>query len=114
MTRKRNENCRRAKYPKERYDNFEMPSDDMDVDIQNFSSKLSSVRKETTCVYCGAKIRMGDYALAERGFLDEQPFYAHNCLDCVEEVMDMQDGKLDADDMVDKWSERARRSGFIK
>lgn len=114
MSSRRGLNCRKPRYDKERYVNFEMPSDDMDVDIQNFSSKLLSVRKETTCVYCGAKIRMGDYALAERGFLYGQPFYAHNCLDCVEEVMDMQDGKLDEDDMVDKWSERARRNGFIK
>ena len=107
-------NCRKPRYDKERYVNFEMPSDDMDVDIKNWSSKLSSVRADTTCVYCGARIKSGDYALAERGFLDGQPFYVHNCLDCVEETMDMQDGELDADDALDRWTKRAKESGFIK
>ena len=111
---RRGQNCRKPKYDKARYDDFEMPSDDMDVDIQNWSSKLTSTRADTTCVYCGAKIKSGDYALAERGFLDGQPFYVHDCLDCVEETMDMQDGKLDADDMLDKWTRRAKESGFIK
>ena len=110
----KNKERRRPKYPKEEYDNFEMPSDDMDVDIQNHSSKLSSTRAETSCVYCGAKIRCGDYALAERGFLDGKPFYVHNCLDCVEEVMDMENGKLDADEMLERGSKRAKESGFIK
>ena len=107
-------NCRKPKYDKERYVNFEMPTDDMDVDIQNWSSKLSSTRQETKCIYCGATIKCGDYALAERGFLDGQPFYVHNCLDCVEEAMDMMDGKLDADDALHKWEKRAKESGFVK
>ena len=114
MSTRRGLNCRKPKYNKELYVNFEMPTDDMDVDIRNWSSKLSSVREEKTCVYCGAKIKSGDYALAERGFLDGQPFYVHNCLDCVEEIMDMQDGKLDADDMLEKWTKRAKKNGFIK
>lgn len=111
---KRGQNCRKPRYDKELYVNFEMPSDDMDTDIRNWSSKLSSVRAETTCAYCGAKIKSGDYALAERGFLDDKPFYVHNCLDCVEETMDMQDGKLDADDMLERWTKRARESGYLK
>lgn len=108
------QNCRKPRYEKECYTNFEMPSDDMDVDIQNWSSKLTSTRQETKCVYCGATIKCGDYALAERGFLDGKPFYVHNCLDCVEEVMDMENGKLDADEMLERWSKRAKESGFIK
>lgn len=108
------QNCRKPRYEKECYTNFEMPSDDMDVDIQNWSSKLTSTRQETKCVYCGATIKCGDYALADRGFLDGKPFYVHNCLDCVEEVMDMENGKLDADEMLERWSKRAKESGFIK
>lgn len=108
------QNCRKPRYEKECYTNFEMPSDDMDVDIQNWSSKLTSTRQETKCVYCGTTIKCGDYALAEKGFLDGQPFYVHNCLDCVEEVMDMENGKLDADEMLERWSKRAKESGFIK
>ena len=108
------QNCRKPRYEKECYTNFEMPSDDMDVDIQNWSSKLTSTRQETKCVYCGATIKCGDYALAEKGFLDGKPFYVHNCLDCVEEVMDMENGKLDADEMLERWSKRAKESGFIK
>ena len=107
-------NCRKPKYDKELYVNFEMPSDDMDVDIRNWSSKLTSTRQETKCVYCGATIKCGDYALAEKGFLDGQPFYVHNCLDCVEETMDMQDGKLDTDDALDRWTKRARESGYLE
>ena len=108
------QNCRKPRYEKECYTNFEMPSDDMDVDIQNWSSKLTSTRQETKCVYCGTTIKCGDYALAEKGFLDGKPFYVHNCLDCVEEAMDMENGKLDADEMLERWSKRAKESGFIK
>ena len=114
MSRKRNPNCRRPKFPKEKYDNFFMPSDDMDTNIENHTSKLSSTRQETKCVYCGATIKCGDYALAERGFLDGQPFYVHNCLDCVEETMDLIDGKLDPDDALHRWKKRAKESGFVR
>ena len=106
-------NNRQPKYSEEVYENYEMPSDDMDTDIQNYTSKLLITRKETNCSYCGKKINKGDYALAERGFLDGQPFYIHDCLDCVEETMMMQNGELDADDMMEMWESRARESGFI-
>ena len=102
---------RKPKYDKARYENFEIPTDDMDVDIQNYSSKLISTRKDTKCVYCGAEIKCGDYALAEKGFLDGEPFYVHNCLDCVEETMDMQDGVIDTDDALERWGRRAKKSG---
>lgn len=105
---------RKPKYNSERYENYEMPTDDMDTYIVSHSSKLVKSRKDAQCVYCGAKIRKGDYAHAERGFLDGEPFYIHNCLDCVEESMDMQDGILDADEMFERWEKRAKESGVIK
>ena len=52
--------------------------------------------------------------LRKKGFLDGQPFYVHNCLDCVEETMDMQDGELDHDDALDRWTKRARESGYLE
>ena len=108
------QNYRKPKYDKEKYLNFEMPSDDMDTDIRNWSSKLLRVRTDTVCAYCGADIKKRDYALAEKGFHDGQPFYVHDCLDCVEETMDMQDGKLDTDDALDRWTKRARESGYLE
>ena len=99
---------RKPKYEKEVYNNFEMPTDDMDTDIACHSSKVVKVRKDTKCVYCGAKINKGDYALNERGYLDGKPFYVHNCLDCVEEIMD------DDEEHFEKWEKRAKESGFAK
>ena len=63
----RKKTCRLPKYDKARYDNYEMPSDDMDVDIQNWSSKLTSTRADTTCVYCGS--RAGIMRLRRKDFL---------------------------------------------
>lgn len=60
------QNYRKPKYEKEKYLNFEMPSDDMDTDIRNWSSKLLRVRTDTVCAYCGADIKKRDYALAEK------------------------------------------------
>ena len=99
---------RKPKYEKEDYNNFEMPTDDMDTDIAGHSSKVVKVRKDTKCVYCGAKINKGDYALSERGYLDGEPFYVHNCLDCVEEIMD------DDEEHYEKWEKRAKESGFVE
>lgn len=50
---------RKPKYEKEVYNNFEMPTDDMDIDIAGHSSKVVKVRKDTKCAYCVAKINKG-------------------------------------------------------
>lgn len=81
---------REPKYEKSKYENCYLPYDDMDTNILCHKVKLVKTRKECKCVYCGTVIQAGDFAQAERGFLDDmehKAFYVHNCLDCVEEYM---------------------------
>lgn len=82
------------------YDDLEMPSDDMDTDIRNWHSYLVKVRKDTKCVYCGAPISKGDFALSERGFCDGEPFMIHDCIDCVDDLIAFQNGEIDSDEYL--------------
>ena len=102
---------REPKYEKSKYENCYLPYDDMDTNILCHKVKLVKTRKECKCVYCGTVIQAGDFAQAERGFLDDmehKAFYVHNCLDCVEEYMD------DDDEQFEKWEQRAKASGWVK
>lgn len=94
------------KYPESEYRDLEMPSDDMDSDIQGWHSHLVKVRKDTTCSYCGAPIKKGDCALSERGFLDGHPFTVHDCIDCVDDLLDMWNGKIDSEEYYKRWEGR--------
>ena len=94
------------KYPITEYDDLEMPSDDMDTDIRNWHSHLVKVRKDTKCVYCGAQIIKGDFALSERGFCDGEPFLIHDCIDCADDLIGMQNGEIDSDEYYRRWESR--------
>lgn len=97
------------RYPISEYDDLEMPYDDMDVDIRNWHSHLVKVRKGTTCVYCGAPINKGDFALSERGFLDGKPFLIHDCIDCVDDLIAMYNGEIDSDEYFKRWENRHKQ-----
>ena len=99
---------RQAKYKSEEYTDLEMPSDDMDDYLENYHSKLVKARKETKCHYCGTTIKAGDQALSEKCFIDGKPYYIHDCLDCVEDVIKGWD-----DEAQTRWEQRAKESGYI-
>ena len=96
------------RYPKETYENMAMPNDDVsDAYFSGCSSHLVKVRKDTTCCYCGAPINNHDYALSEKGFLDHSPYLIHYCMDCVDDVLDEWNGKIDyAETGFNNWKER--------
>ena len=99
---------RQAKYKPEEYADLEMPSDDMDDYLENYHSKLVKVRKEAKCHYCGTTIKAGDQALSEKCFIDGKPYYIHDCLDCVEDVIKGWDDEAQA-----RWEQRAKESGYV-
>lgn len=99
---------RQAKYKPEEYTDLEMPSDDMDDYLENYHSKLVKARKETKCHYCGTIIKAGDQALSEKCFIDGKPYYIHDCLDCVEDVIKGWD-----DEAQVRWEQRAKESGYV-
>ena len=99
---------RQAKYKSEEYTDLEMPSDDMDDYLENYHSKLVKATKETKCHYCGTTIKAGDQALSEKCFIDGKPYYIHDCLDCVEDVIKGWD-----DEAQTRWEQRAKESGYI-
>lgn len=99
---------RQAKYKSEEYTDLEMPSDDMDDYLENYHSKLVKARKETKCHYCGATIKAGDQSLSEKCFIDGKPYYIHDCLDCVEDVIKGWDDEAQA-----RWEQRAKESGYV-
>lgn len=84
------------RYPKEKYDDMAMPNDDVsDVYYSGLHSHLVKTLKDTFCCYCGAPIHKGDYSLSEKGFLDHRPYLIHYCMDCVDDVIDGWEGKID-------------------
>lgn len=98
-----------SKYPTAEYDDLEMPSDDMDTDIRNWHSHLVKVRKDTKCVYCGAPISKGDFALSERGFCDGKPFLIHDCIDCADDLIAFYKGEIDSEEYYERWETRYKK-----
>ena len=99
---------RKPKFPESKYKDLMMPSDDMDDRLECYHSKLVKVRKDTTCHWCGTEIHKGDYALGEKCFIDGAPYYIHDCLDCVEDVIDGPD-----DEAYERWEKRAKEAGYL-
>ena len=97
-----------AKFKPEQYIDLMMPSDDMDDYLENYHSKLVKCRKDTTCHYCGATIKKGDQALGEKCFIDGAPYYIHDCLDCVDDVIKGWDDRAQA-----RWEKRAKKAGYV-
>ncbi len=106
-----------AKYKPEEYLNFAMPSDDMETHITGCTSKLVKTRKDTVCCYCGSPIKAGDYALAEKGFIEKyegnEPYRIHFCIECVDEELDVFHGKRDRETCFKEWKKRAAKSGWV-
>ncbi len=97
------------KYSKSEYEDLEMPSDDMDTDIANWHSHLVKVRKDTKCAYCGAPINKGDFALAESGFIVNDPFSIHDCIDCADDLIAMYKCEIDSDEYYKRWETRYKK-----
>lgn len=97
---------KKNKYHINEYDDLEMLSNDMDVDIRNWHSHLVKVRKDTRCINCGTKIIKGDFALSERGFCDGEPFLIHDCIDCADDLIAMNKGEIDSDEYYRRWESR--------
>jgi hypothetical protein len=45
-------------------------------------------RKPHKCANCQKQIEIGDYALAESGFMDGKPVRCYTCLPCIDEWLD--------------------------
>ena len=101
-------------YKKDDYNDLNMPNGDTDSSFRSVHSHLVKTRKEHKCMYCGTMIPKGDFCLSERGFMDNEPFLIHYCLDCVEEEMDVWNHKRDRDDAFNSWKKRALASGWVK
>lgn len=99
---------RKPKFSADKYKDLLMPTDDMDNYLDGHHSKLCKVRKDTTCCYCGTGISKGDYALSEKGFIDGAPYYIHDCLDCVEDVIKGWDDEAQA-----RWEKRAKEANYL-
>lgn len=99
---------RNAQFPQGNYTDLMMPSDDMDTQLECYHSKLVKVRKDTICHYCGIAIRKGDQALGEKCFIDGTPYYIHDCLDCVEDVIKGWDDRAQK-----RWEKRAKKAGYV-
>ena len=99
---------RQAKYKPDEYKDLMMPTDDIDDYLECYHSKLVKVRKDTTCHYCGATIPAGDQALGEKFFIDGAPYYIHDCLDCVEDVIKGWDDRAQS-----RWEKRAKKAGYV-
>lgn len=48
------------------------------------------------------------YALGEKCFIDGAPYYIHDCLDCVEDVIGGWD-----DSAQERWEKRAKEAGYL-
>lgn len=60
----------------------------LDEDVQNYEGKIVTCRKIHKCVSCASRIKIGEKALCERGFLDRLPVSAYTCINCLEEWME--------------------------
>lgn len=99
------------RYPKEKYDDMAMPNDDVcDAYFSGLQSHLVKTRKNAYCIYCGAPIYKGDFSLSEKGFMDGSPYLVHYCMDCVDDVIDGWEGKIDYQETGYKnWEERYKK-----
>lgn len=57
-------------------------------DIANYTQKVVRCRKEHICSACRKKIKKGDYALRETGFMDGAPVQNYVCIPCLDEWLD--------------------------
>lgn len=74
------------KYQKEIYEQTEFYG--ADEDMTNHQQKIVKVRKEHKCCNCQKVIEIGEYALKEKCFLDDQPQSAYTCIDCCDNWLD--------------------------
>ena len=63
-----------------------------DEDIQNHTEKVVKCRKPHQCVTCQKQIEIGEYALAESGFMDGEPVRSYTCLPCIDKWLDEING----------------------
>lgn len=95
------------RYPKEKYDNLNMPNGDTDVSYSCVKSHLVKTLKDTKCMSCFAPIPKGDFALSEKGFIDRKPYLIHYCMDCVDDIIDGWEGRINyAEEGYERWAKR--------
>lgn len=51
-------------------------------------------------------MQKGDFDLSEKGFVDHKPYLVHYCMDCVDDIIDEWEGKIEADDGYERWRRR--------
>lgn len=103
---------KKPSYPESEYIDFEIPSDDMETHIMGYASKLVKTRKDAVCCYCGTTIRAGDHAVSAKGFMEQfdgnKPFRIHYCMDCVDEELDVMNGKRSREECYKSWESRLK------
>lgn len=100
----------KLKFPEEEYIDYDIPCEDMDVDIRNYHSKAVKVRKDCRCNYCGYPIKKGEYALAFSVIYENEFCYGHYCMGCVEDNISMDKGKIDNDVLFKRYEKRVEAS----
>ena len=68
-----------------------------DTDIENYKEKIVKCRKPHNCNGgCETEIKIGDYALCETGFMDNEPCSRYTCLPCIEKWLE-ESGQVEAE-----------------
>lgn len=107
------EPCRLHRHPISCYDGFYLDlCERMDSCIYRLSSHLVKTRKPCSCNYCGAPIEAGSFSLSEKGFLDGEPYLIHYCMDCIDDEIDVCNGKKDREDAYNEWVKRYEKSNL--
>ena len=57
-------------------------------DIANYQQKVVKCRKDHLCSACQKRIKKGDHALRETGFMDGAPVQNYVCIPCLDEWLD--------------------------
>lgn len=86
------------KYSKELYEDCDFYGGDMDCDIDITMKKIVRCRKPHDCMGgCEGTIPAGDYALCERGFMDNKPVSCYTCIDCLDKWIE-ESGLVELED----------------
>ena len=105
------ESCTLPRYPISEYEEMYLDLGEVtDACIHRLSSHLVKTRKPCSCNYCGAPIKAGSFSLSEKGFLDGKPYLIHYCMDCIDDELDVMNGKKDREDAFNEWEKRYEKS----
>jgi len=87
-----------VKYKAKEYENCEFYGFNGSEGIASYKSKVVKCKTEHLCSHCNKKIKKGDHALREIGFMDGNPVQSYTCIPCldawIEETLPEQRGEF--------------------